>query len=390
MLPMNRAAHRHDHWRRASAHLNAALLALCVCLIVGICAPARAQQVETRRLPPANAISAREFTRIAAVRELRDGRVLIAEAAETSLMVLDFANQITRKIGRAGHGPGEYDVLGSLWPLPKDSTLVADPGNRRWLVLHGTSVVWTLPSDTAAVRVTSSFITGIDSLGYVLTLKRVGRAVEQGRQIVESLAILRVRRITGEVDTVGRLRWRPYVLPSNSTGAARNPMVTQAFGLPLTASEQATLFPDGWIAIARLNPFRVDWRAPDGRWRIGQPLPFRKVPISNNEKSAYVVSIERSTGRKVDPEQIPNWPDHVDPFGEDALLISPDGRLIIARSITARSPQPVYDVVDRDGRLSQVLVLGNGERIIGIGARSVYVVATDRDGVGRLRRHPWP
>lgn len=359
-------------------------VALCI-----VAAPLLAQQTPTITLRPAIAAAEREFTNIGGVRELDDNTVLVADVAETTLVVLDFDRQTARQIGRVGRGPGEYSDLGTIWALTGDSTLVPDPGNQRWLMLAGSSIVATVPPDAPAVRLAGSAFTGVDTLGGVLTQRRFGRRLKDGPLTVESLAVLRVSRRAGQMDTIARIRWRPYAAPPGA--AAMNPMVSRAFGVPLKAPEQSMLFSDGWIAVARLDPYRVDWREPSGAWRLGAPLPFSPLPVTAGEKRAYVERAARATGRGVvDPERIPHWPEHMDPFIEGALIASPDGRLVIARTPTATAPGQRYDLVDRQGRLSAVLQLPEGERIVGFGRQSVFVVATDREGIERLRRHPWP
>ena len=56
----------------------------------------------------------------------------------------------------------------------------------------------------------------------------------------------------------------------------------------------------------------------------------------------------------------------------------------------AARPEPRYDVIDRRGVVNGQLVLEPNERLVGFGARSVYVVERDADDIERIRRHPWP
>lgn len=354
-----------------------------------VAAPLAAQEAPTITLRPATATAEREFTKITGVRELADGTVLVADQRETTLVALDFALQTARQIGRAGRGPREYDHLDKLWTLSGDSTLVPDAGNGRWLVLFGSDIVATVPPDAPAVRLAGSAFTGVDTLGGVLLQRRFGRRFQDGPLTVESLAVLRMSRRAARMDTIAKIRWRPYAAPPGAAGM--NPLVSQAFGVPLRGPEQVILFPDGWIAVARLEPYHVDWRMPSGEWRRGEPLPFSRLRVSAAEKRAYVARAASATGRgAIDPERIHHWPDHMDPFIEGALLASPDGRLVIARTPTATAPGQRYDVVDRQGRLNAVLQLQEGEHIVGFGRQSVFVVVTDQDGIQRLRRHPWP
>lgn len=367
------------------------LLTRCATALLMLAAPMPAQQAPTITLRPATATSEREFTEITGVRELADGRVLVADPRERTLVVLDLTRQTARPIGRAGRGPGEYSHLAKIWALTGDTTLVPDAGSRRWLMLAGSEIVATVPPDAPAVRLAGSAFIGIDTLGHVLTARRLGQRVQHGPLTVDSLTVLRVSRGAARMDTVTRIRGNPYAPPTGAPGTVRNPLIAQAFAAPLKGSEQAILFPDGWIAVARMDPYRVEWRMPSGEWRRGAPLPFPPLRVTAAEKRLYVERTARAARLPVqDPDRVPHWPEHLDPFVGDALFASPDGRLVIARTPTATAPVQRYDLVDRQGRLSAVLQLPAGERIVGFGQQSVFVVATDQDGIQRLRRHPWP
>lgn len=71
-------------------------------------------------------------------------------------------------------------------------------------------------------------------------------------------------------------------------------------------------------------------------------------------------------------------------------MAAPDGRLVIRRAPSARSPEPRYDVIDRQGRLSAVIRLPADQAIVGFGPGSVYTVAVEEFDLQKLRRHPWP
>jgi hypothetical protein len=154
--------------------------------------------------------------------------------------------------------------------------------------------------------------------------------------------------------------------------------------IPLNAQEHAELFPDGWLAAARLEPYRVDWRSPDGQWIRGAPLPFRAVPMTDREKRAYAERNSWATDAT-------DWPEVLPPFDRTPppLLTAPDGLLLIHRLPTADQRDTRYDVVDRHGVLLGQLVMAPNQRLLGFGARSVYVITIDDDGIQRLSRHAW-
>jgi hypothetical protein len=148
------------------------------------------------------------------------------------------------------------------------------------------------------------------------------------------------------------------------------------------------LFPDGWVALARTDPYRVDWRRPDGSVLHGTPLPIPLVRLDEREKR---VALRRELRQQdVSTSLFKDWPEHLPPFRRDALLADPQGRVVIHRMPSADEEGQRYDIVDRAGRLAGFLRLPPNERIVGFGSRSIYIVVKDQDDIERLRRHPWP
>jgi hypothetical protein len=152
----------------------------------------------------------------------------------------------------------------------------------------------------------------------------------------------------------------------------------------LGAGEEALLFPDGWIAVARLNPYRVDWYAPDTGSVQGSPLPFERIAVTDREKAAYRDRVGGSAASA--PEAA--WAATVPPFLIAPLFALDDGTLLIERVPSADRPDNRYDVIDRQGRLVGRLSLPSGQRIGGVGKGAFYVITTRDDGIQHVSRHP--
>lgn len=341
-----------------------------------------------QRLAPADARLATEFIFIGSVRELSDGRVLISDPRERRVVVADMATGNIAQVGRAGRGPREYTSASSLRRLAGDSTLLID-GSRRWVFFHGSRVVHTLPPDAPVARAAGGFELDVDTLGSVLVrIPRVVRRPAGDVRESDSIAVVHFRRVgTVRVDTIAYLREAPRRLRTSREGGA---MITRNTRVPFAVSEQALLFPDGWTAIARLDPYRIDWRTPEGRILKGAPLPVTLEDLRPEDRRAVIDSYPPRPDGRPSPIDLDAFPAKVPPFQREALLAAPDGRLLVRRTATASRPEGRYDIVDRAGRLAGHVVLSPNERIIGFGRRSVYVVSRDADGLERLRRHPWP
>jgi hypothetical protein len=350
----------------------------CYVLAVMVLLPLRlVAQQRPIALPPAEARLDVEFSDLTMIRELRDGRVLLFDRKEERFSVVDFAANSLTDVARKGQGPGEFQFVGALLPLGADSSLAAETG--RWLILDGDSVVATLPPDNPAIRAVSLWPLGADRQGRVLS-----RAFRRGGSMTDSTLLVLVDRATGRTDTIAGLRNGGRRAPVSTVTVPGQGSGIRVGRIPLNVSEFALLFPDGWTAVARLDPYRVDWRSPDGRWTLGRPVPIVETRMTDRERTAYA---ERNRWAR----SASDWPDRLPPFDTPtSMFASPDGFLVLKRLGSASEPEPRYDVIDRTGVRRSQLVLRPNEHIVGFGVKSVYVIETDDDGIQRLHRHPWP
>jgi len=357
---------------------------------------ASAQSIRQLRLSPPLASLSEEFTISTSVRELADGRVMVTESRDRGIVVADFARDAVAVVGRKGNGPGEYQLPGSLYVLRSDSSLVAEIVGRRWYVLHGDRIVRTLPPDLPAIVATRGVIYSADSLGRVLVLETP--PLEGTREVTErdSAYVALIDRSSGRADTVTAVRRRPQTETRITDERGRVVQSGSAPTVALAAEEGALLFPDGWLAVARLDPFRIDWRRPDGTWVMGKALPVPVIRYSARERAARerrnrprttaipkgfpVPPAARSTARYLPPFE----------SGRSSLQAASDGRLLVRRTPSADFEGTRYLVVSRAGQLDGELVLPTSTRIVGFGRGTVYVREADAEEVQRLRRHAWP
>ena len=343
---------------------------LIALLVVTVAMELQAQNPTQALLAPNGRLNV-EFSDLTALRELADGRVLLFDRREERLVVGDFPSGSAFDVARKGQGPAEFESVFALVALAGDSTIAADM-TRRWLILIGDSVVRKMLPEHAALQNASAPL-GADLNGRVL-VRAYGAATR------DSTPIVLVHRATGQAETIGRYA------NEGRRGSAQTPGAGGSFQvrkLPLQTGESALLFADGWVAVVRIDPYRVDWRSAEGNWTLGRPLPMRAIRTTAAEKAAYIT-------RKPGFRNATDWPGEMPPFEAPVtLLASPDGRLLVNRLPTLAESGTRYDVIDRAGNRVTQVVLSAKEHILGFGTRSVYVVATDNDGIQRLRRHPW-
>lgn len=355
-------------------------------LLVSAVSAGEAQSRVLQLEPPRDSI-AHEFTRASSVRELSDGRVLVIDSRDRALYLADLASGGVQQLGRTGRGPLEYERPTRLVALAADSTLLLDPGTRRWLLLDGSRLVGTLSPSDLVVERAGTAVFGADRFGNVIATALIGREVVQGDRQRDRVAVQRVHRHSARTDTLLIIKGpESQVHVEKVGGGIRRSVIELALAVP----EQIMLFPDGWLAIARQRPYRIEWRSESGASVTGPPLAWPEPPVGTMEIELYRRRVELQLGRSI-PAPLTGMPfvDVVSPFPPGALVALPNGQLLIARSEWSGSQGTEYDVVDRRGLLVATVRLPSNVRIVGVGKRHVFTVSTDSDGIERVRRHRW-
>jgi hypothetical protein len=353
-------------------------------LLTGLSTSVIAQAPRLSLAAPRDSL-AHEFTRVASVRELSDGRVLVIDSRERALFVADLAAGTVRQLGRTGRGPLEYERPSRLIALGTDSTLLMDPANRRWLLLVGAQLVATLSPSDSVVERAGTAVVGADERGNVISTALIDREVVDGDRHRDRLAVQRVHRATARADTLLVVRGAESRVETETVnGGTRRSVIELALSVP----EQVLVFPDGWLAVARQRPYRVEWLSPSGERVVGPELAWANPPVSAAEIELYRRRMELQLGRSI-PAPLTGMPfvDVVAPFPVGALRALPSGRLLVTRSEWSRSQGTEYDIVDRRGRLTAQVRLPSQSRIVGVGEQHIYTVSVDDDGIERLRRH---
>lgn len=366
-------------------------------LILPLARDASAQAAPVALRPVADSFPY-EFTRIRSVRELSDGRLLVSDAF--GLYVTDWRRDSTRVLGRQGEGPNEYRTPLDLWAFRGDSTLFTDDGTYRTFLLVGDRFVDTHTAQEPLNRHLGVAFAGMDHAGRRLSLTDVNAArVRQMRRdrrrepaVPESAFVLLGHFPSNRIDSVAKVAVHTHV--RRERAPRTDPAgVPHRLPNPLAVDEQAVLFPDGWIAIARLDPYRVDWIAPRGSVVRGAPIDTEPQRADERERLAAIDRMyPRDDGpRPFLPEDFPPWPEFVPAFtAVHALMAAPNGHLLVHRMPTARGADNRYDLIDRTGRRTRQLVIPDNARLMGFGAGVVYVVTKDANDLERLWKHPWP
>ncbi len=372
------------------------LLFACICAV-----PYSTGQAQQRAGGPSlgrpTAQSADGFTNVGSIRELSNGRVLVADPGEKTVQLLDLTAGTAVRVGREGQGPGEYSFPGALLPLAGDSTLLVDPSNRRFLII--------LPNGKAGGHIPFPENLGIGADPQYSDL--AGRIYFRGSLIPpggpgsmasppDSVPVLRWDRRRATVDTVTFLKITAMTMRTSSSGQGRMMMMRPE---PFSPEDTWAVGADGRMAVARVTDFHVDWYSP-AKQRTSGPVN-RHQPVRVNDadresqqraQGAPRVTFGSGPGASGPPPTVnmpaPQYPGFKPPFpGRNSAWVAPNGQLWLLRSRRGGDPVPTVDVFDQQGTFVRTVTLPRDRRIAGFGKNSVYLVRTDGDDIQWLESY---
>ncbi len=372
-----------------------------------------ASQVQVQRLDRAEATFPEPFTRVAGLRELSDGRILIADRTERHVSFIDFATGSIRQIGRIGGGPGEYESPGGLVALPDDYTLLIDMANLRLTRIAPDGRLemesWPMMSPTGFIRPSAS-----DTQGRLFYSASGGMRIAVGgggaSTPPDSLPIIRWDPATDMTDTVGMF-YSPS--PTNRGGgnisfnSGRSGRISLA-GFrqqPFSPRDAWAALPGGGVAVARATTYRMDWYR-NGVSTAGPTIEYEPIRINQAEKEAWAdrqanqtatfVAIGGGGGGDVgggtfqvprpDLDEI-DFPDYKPPFPVSGVRATPDGQIWVQRYQRHNEDRALFDVFSDRGELVKQVRLPAGRRLVGFGDGVLYAVMTDEDDLQWLERY---
>ncbi|MGD2124011.1 MAG: hypothetical protein PVJ76_19830 [Gemmatimonadota bacterium] len=303
------------------------------------------------------------------MKELQDGRVVLVDEAEKTVLLLNSQLATASTLGGRGSGPGEYLVPSRLFSLAGDSSAVLDDPNRRLLVFTPEGEpggVFNFFPEFRAARAS-------DGHGRLYQARRDG----------DSFAIVRWTPPSPTFDTVGHF---PVPADARPEGMAIPLVDVNPFPMSATWAVAA----DGTIAIVHPDPYRVEVIRLDGAREEGPVMEVRRVEVSEDHKNQWRESFGRPQvearvtlrgGGGAATNRIPaiepaNWPRYLPPFLREAATFAGDGRLWVQRTTPAGDP-PTFDVFDSQGRRVEQMVLPQGRRLLGFGLGTLYAVSRD-------------
>ena len=342
-----------------------------------------AQQPVTVAIKPADAVLKERLALISTIRELSDGRVIFTNGRDNLIVVADFKSGKVERIGQAPGSSGDFVNAGLMGALAGDTSYIVDRVTKGWTVFDGTRVLGVLPATSPLVAAIRSPLYGTDISGHILTSMPSHLLPAEPLHTTDSMYLVRVDHATGEQDTVAHI--------ALSSGPGKTIHKGDTVDVFSDQYEMAVMARDGWVAIVRIKPYRVDWWSPSGGLIRGAPIAYQPITLDDKERAPFLYRVAKDRFPADWPTPVARWPAVMPPFdGYGQPIATPDGKILVSRTHAAADSGRHYDIVDRKGSVVGQLVVRDPLRILGFGAHSVYIGVASDDNSTTIERHPWP
>jgi hypothetical protein len=362
------------------------------------------------------------FSQIAGMRELKDGRVIVSDSRDKLVQIIDFMGGAAQ-VGREGPGPGEYASPGPIVALPGDSSAMWDGLNRRYLMFT--------PDAKPGRDFRLEPPEGLGNRGYGAFAATVPRGMDargniyfQGSPFIptgddglvpaDTVPVIRFNRAAQRPETVAFMHPQKGAAQVKPGPGGRGLNISNGLGNPLVPLDEWTALPDGRVAVARGENYRLDIYTARKVSTAGAPVSHERIPVSDVIKAEVLAARRRQfntgtsgprTGANGQVNQIPDdvraklmaemmnvepWPEFVPPFMRGALLARTAGNVTqvwVLRTKRAEAQPTIYDVFDTSAKLAGRVQLPANVRVLGFGNGTMYAIRQDSDDLQYLQRY---
>lgn len=338
------------------------------------------------------------FTQVASIRELPNGKVMIADPRDKVVQLLDLSAGTQVKVGREGQGPGEYAVPAELIAMPNGETWVNDLMGRRFLSIDATGKpgrTITLPGSGSGGISFAGRGTAADAAGNVYLQASPFNLGGPTAASPDSLAIHRWKPTQESFDTVAWFIGPRTSVQSSGGAGNRSVQVRVGGGKAFAPLEVWGVAADGSVARVIPSPYRVIWYpAASTKGVAGPTQPYTPLKVTDADRDEEnerrkravptIIAIGGGRGAARPPAAPALGPDDFEPtkppfVGQGAVLVAPEGEVWVRRTGPAGQAEITYDVFDRSGNLARKVSMSRDRQLVGFGKGAIYVVRTDSE-----------
>jgi hypothetical protein len=320
------------------------------------------QPAPVTELPPGTDTVLTTYGEVTEGAWLGASRWAVLAVPDELVAIVDFGRQAARRVGAAN--PALVRNPSSIF-FAEDTLYIADWGLRRLTLWEPAGRLARAIPAPAVAR--GTFPRARDSTGrfYLDLYPPAGRDGSGNR---DSAAVLRTDPELTRVDTLARLA--PADI-AEVVGDAGRRFERRVF----SGLDRWGVLPDGSLWVARVYENRVDWRAPDGTWLRGEPLPDRVLEVTRYDRELFLRRFPPELRRTA--QELP-FAAIKPPF--EAGMTSGSGEVWLEKSRAPADSARKYHVVDRRGRLIREVRLPGRGRVIALGQGTALVAEPGPNG----------
>ena len=338
------------------------------------------------------------------VRELEDGRVLIADGFGAAVIAW-MPGGGADTLANTGQGPEEYRTPDGLFPLPDGATLLVDLGNARLTRIEADlsfGETWPIARGAPNTGMTMMIPVGTDREGGIYFQQRLDGMAGMS----DSAAVARFDPASGETSEAGRVRLAERTRVESGDANNRSVNIRP---VPFSNQDAWNVSWDGRVAIARADDYRLEWLDGAGGLTRGPAIPYAPVRVRRADQDEWlnqlggglrVEAADDGSGMRMSMSRAPSgsgdsdaadfeWPDVKPVIPAGAVAVDAEGRAWVRRHVPAGEAH-LYDVFDDGGRRVAQVELPGERRLVAFGAESAYLVRSDEFGFAWLEKYPMP
>ena len=362
-------------------------------------------KIPTRLLGAITATSSDSLGTQIVVRALSDGRVMVNDIARRRVLL--FEQNLSKFSMVIDSGSTTGGAMATAVPSAQlirydgDSSLYVDLASQALLVIDNSGKVarvMALPRPTDAIYLSAAAFgpAWVDPQGRLvyrgmrppkINPSDPGSKVMSIPQQSDSGPILRADFDQRRVDTITTLKvLQPgaMTLTQQGTNISLKLIVN-----PMDTGDEWGMLPDGTIAIVRAHDYHVDWVTPDGTITSSPKMAFDWKPMTDAQKQFKLDSIRPELQKAIDAQPAQMVPtaegprrihmqfdfvpisklsDYEPSIAPGALKIDPKGNLwIVPRTSSSANGGVLYDVVNRNGEVTERVQFPKGYALVGFG-----------------------
>ena len=364
-------------------------------LVPGRVASAQPSLPPVRPLSKPTLVAVVTFSPSTSFRPLADGRVIVNDIPNRSVMLFDTALVQTKVIyDNSTMGVAKYPAAGGeMFTGPGDSTYISDlpAGGFRVIGPDGRLVRrQTLLDIRAIISTAGGTVMGPENQLYTATTLVPRAPREFSAEPHDSLLLIRIHLDSRRRDTLGIIDMRTPTR-SEVVDSIQRPgggwMATKVHNMmpAFEIGDAMAINSFGQLAVIRATDFHVDWLNADGSWRHSPPTAWIWQHLSQAEKDSIAAIVKSSFVSGNGPVQMTMdagpVPDVAPAFAPMSAVPDREGRIwvqVAPRASTRVARRRQYAALDSAGRIVDQILLPTDRTLAGFGPPgTIYVVWRD-------------